>query len=318
MTKPFKVSQTPSGTFTRMAKTGRNAFDVSFGSSVTSSFLFFSDWTAATGFNATAATDGGKWTTLELGSTSGVPTEGWVVEEPSTVGWTGRGNPCRQYINGADCYVGIRSVIPESTTHWVRFYFRMSGACFGGQHPHGYGLSGGTPLAFVAWGWRGPSADTPGPYWLAIASLGEYASEEFVARNLANNDRAYLQLDTWYRYEWMMQYITPTTFKFWPRVYDSSNNLLISAGPTDGVASLGYFREGLTSTYEVTLGDYQDSGQVYTMLASYNTNNYGTITGPDIHRILELTMPGNHGTSQPTAYQRCADLAVSLDGWIGA
>jgi hypothetical protein len=95
----------------------------------------------------------------------------------------------------------------------------------------------------------------------------------------------------------MMEYVTPTEYRISPRVYDMAGRLLLDAAT--------YFQS-----------DYPQSGpdSLATFYAAGETFGFTDVA---LARNLGL---GNEGpaTSQATGgFWYHADLAVSLEGWIG-
>jgi hypothetical protein len=110
--------------------------------------------------------------------------------------------------------------VPASTTHYGRIYYRSDAGRRSG-HGSGYIASGGGG-SFDHWQMLSlehhGGSDAAAPLRWAIRTAGPYPQGRFYSPALSKG--------TWYRFEWQIEYVTATTVRVWPRIYDLGGTLL--------------------------------------------------------------------------------------------
>lgn len=259
-------------------------------------FTFSSDWSAATGTSATALRDGGKWDNLycqQAGTTL-------TVVPGSTVGWTKTANVLRlQELGPSACGMLEKlDAVPQSTTHWGRFYFRNDEV--GARHNHVATLFPVGTIQLALWSRYGTAAGVNvflRTYWTPTGAAQPYPTNVWSMGTAGRQQLDFLPNGVWYRYEWMMEYVTPTTYRIWPRIYDMSDNLLYDA----------------TRFYQ---SDYPQSG-AHSLASYYAAGNTFGLTDASMARRFGIGNEGPGGSTLSGMYWYHADVALSTTGWIG-
>jgi uncharacterized repeat protein (TIGR01451 family) len=278
--------------------------------------VFHSTWGHGTGNSRAALSDGGRWDQdfwctgrdSVLSVTLGAPL-GWT-RTPNVFRTTMRGG------TGSMCgAIQHRDVVPASTTHWGRLYFRNDESIWGGaMHNYSYNFVGDIQMVYFrpngeSAGWflgfsfdyaaDGASWSTkPHPEWargnwvLQTRQANATSPSDFTGATSPN--RILMDHGAWYRYEWMVEYITPTSFRFWPRLYNAAGTLLYDASNFFNI----YHLTASLSEYYAGGGAFGTSSTA--LMRHIGIGNEGR-PGPDT---------GNHWYT--------ADFAISLDGWIGS
>jgi len=245
-------------------------------------FTFSSDWSTTTGITSNAVTDGGKWD-YESGD-NGTATALEVLPGTAVRGdpWTLTPNVLAIYMRGSnhDYVISKINAVPQSTTHWGRCYimFEPGVSHQRNMHPFAYDPVGSIDLVHLNWG--GGTAP-----WVAVSVFADY-------RMGTQGGYTSLTPGTWYRYEWEIEYITPTTVKLWPRLYSLAGRLLNDA--------TGFLHEDIPG---------------YT-LADYNATNTVPVNAVEA-REIGLGQPGPAGTTDTGTATYVAACAVSTEDWIG-
>lgn len=250
--------------------------------------LFVSDWNSGTGTSLTALTDGGVWNRTYCNTIGDVLS----VVAGGPVGWSGQGNVLRIQQLGTTCgMLEADDVLPQSTTHWGRFYFRNDETQTFHNHVVTYHPVGAIQLAI--WN-RNPSQAGFRTFMRTYFSPSGGAMP--YPRYLWQIDQP-LQNGTWYRYEWMMEYVTPTTYRIWPRIYNMSGTLVADAN--------NYFFADAAPNAANSLA------------AHYNAGNSFGFTDVTLGRDFGLGQEGPAGSSSTNGFWYHANVALSLSGWIG-
>jgi uncharacterized repeat protein (TIGR01451 family) len=254
---------------------------------------FHSDWGTGLGNSEDAIKDGGAWG--EHFWCGGNMYEVLSVVGGAPLGWTRTPNVFATQMRGGSgemCgAVQRQNAVPASTTHWGRLYFRNDDDEWGGaEHNFSYNFVGSIQIVYH--NLRGSSQGVRHNVYLG--STYPYTSWH-AQRPGGVRDWIYLENETWYRYEWMVEYVTDSTIRFWPRIYSMDGELLLDS---DDYYQLDHPNSGphnLTSWY-----------------AAGNTFS----KDPELMRHIGI---GNEGRPGPNTgkYWYTADFALSLDGWIG-
>jgi len=259
---------------------------------------FSSDWSTATGTSDNALRDGGKWNTLYCAQAATVLT----VVAGNTVGWTKTPNVLRlQQLGASGCGTLERlNAVPLSTSHWGRFYFRNDE--IGTQHNHvvTYNPGVGAPIQTALWNRWGASDGVNifiRTYYTAAGASTTYPRNVWSIGTNGVVGRDRLAHGTWYRYEWHMEYVTSTTYRIWPRIYDMAGTLLYDA----------------TRFYQ---SDYPTSG-THSLATWYAAGNAFGFTDVALGRRFGLGNEGPGGSTSTGGYWYHADVALSTSGWIG-
>jgi hypothetical protein len=281
----------PSGARDRLLAAGVPGADPGGGGDV--ELLFQSTWGTATGNSDNAIQDGSAWP--ESFWCGGNIYEVLSVVEGSGLGWSRTPNVFRTTMRGGDgemCgAIQRQDVIPASTTHWGRLYFRWDDDEWGGaMHNYSYNFVGSIQIVYF-----NPQGSSSGVR--LSAGLGDtYPYNSWWLKHptgLAN--WIHLNLATWYRYEWMVEYITATTIRFWPRVYNMAGDLLYDSDD--------FYQNDHPNSGEHNLTSWYAAGNTFTKDAA-------------LMRNIGL---GNEGRPGPDTGKHwyTADFAISTEGWIG-
>lgn len=260
--------------------------------------VFSSDWGTATGTTDAALRDGGKWNTLycqQAGQTL-------TVIPGNSVGWTRTPNVLRlQQLGPNSCGTLEKTdLLPVSTSHWGRFYFRNDETVTQHNHVATYNPGVGAPIQLAFWNRNGAATGVSiflRTYYRSNGVLSEYPTNIWFIGTANQSAVARLAHGTWYRYEWHMEYVTPTTYRIWPRIYDMSGQLLFDANR--------FFQS-----------DYPQSGP-HSLASWYAAGNTFGFTDVNLGRRLGLGNEGPGGTTNTGGYWYHADVAISTAGWIG-
>jgi hypothetical protein len=262
-------------------------------SSTPGNLVFRSAWDTGVGNSDHFISDGGLWP--DYNYCWQTRNNVLNVVAGSTVAWSRTANVLRiQQRGNADC-AAIQlnpSPIPASTTHWGRFYFRNDETQNSHGHPVTYNASGA--IQMVPWSRQGHAQGVI----IGVGTGGSYPLNVFWAGTPKSGEtRDHLPHGTWYRYEWMIEYVTLNSTRIWPRIYNMAGQLLYDAN----------------SFYQ---NDHPLSGSL--SLAQHYANGY-TIPIGDVQLARRFGL-GNEGPGMSNAsmeYWYIADVGLSLQGWIG-
>lgn len=257
----------------------------------TSATLFFSsDWSTATGNSDHAITDGGTWNNVYC---SGRNTTLSVVPG-SSVGFTRTANVLRLQQLGTTCGMLERlNAIPLSTSHYGRMYFRNDETTSRHNHVMTYFPVGRIQTAI--WNRSGTATGVNIRFRTYYAANGADAVYPHAHWILGNGSREIeLAHATWYRYEWHMEFLTPTTYRLWPRIYT-----------VDGTEPMYDHTDFYGGDFSVSLAQFYASGGSFgfsdvSMARHYGIGNEGPASGL------------NSGQ-----YWYHAAIALGTGGWIG-
>lgn len=266
--------------------------------------LFSARWDYAVGDSQAAVTDNGLFDgTFSNGvnGTTGVVTLD-VVTAASVGANTGTlasytGGVLRQRMaEGGYGQMTADTIIPASTSHYGRVYYR-SDAGRRSQHGSGYIVSaaGGSfnHWQILSLEHNGGSTASDPLQW-SIRTAGTYPTGRYYSPSLSKG--------TWYRFEWYVEYVTATTVKVWPRIYDLTGTLLYDSDDfrdDDGGSSLTTFWASNT----LTIGAPDDTAD------ATEARNF----------TVGLEDPSNAVGYNPgtPAYIYFAALDFSTTGWLG-
>jgi hypothetical protein len=238
----------------------------------------------------------------------------------SGLGWSRTPNILRVEHTGrsVDCgAIQRREVVPAQTSHWGRLYFRSDNRSWDGpQHNFSYNFVGDIQAVFFnpsgnAQGWRvnflfDYAGD--GQHWMSKS----HPEWRFGAWHLksgpgSNTNHIRLPHGEWFRYEWELRYVTPTTIRFYPRIYNMAGELLYDAN--DFYTNYGE-QMSLQQWYDSNGAGTGSNGGVF---------GYHPTSGAERMRHIGI---GNEGRPQSDAtasqFWYVADFAISLGGWVGS
>jgi hypothetical protein len=270
--------------------------------------LFTSQWLYGVGNTDQHITDDFAWNDYNFCWSS--RNDVLNVIAPGDVGWAGGGNVLRVTQLG-DTGCGNIQLNPSPLTarqsHYLRMYFRNDETANGHWHPNTYNASG--VIQHVWWSRYGntqgvqigmrPNWDEDG------ASLGYPRNGWFAGTAGVGLDR--LSHQTWFRYEAFMEYTgtnpaafpsAGAVFRFWPRIYNMAGTLLYDHNTFFHVDSNGSASQSLAA--------YYDGGGAF------------SVSDSDLARRFGIGNEGPGGSSNSGESWYIADVAVNLNGWIGA
>jgi len=259
---------------------------------------WFSDWAYLAGSTDPAIQDNNKWTNVYCPTRADVVTV-LTGAEVTALGWTRTPNIIRfmQRSSGVPLVgwcggIESQNVVPVSTSHYGRTFFRSDQTNGINQHALTYNLLGA--IQVTIWGQEGSA----GGVRKFIRTYYDSAGDQSAWPNDAWYPTAVLLAHaTWYRYEWWMEYVTATTYRIHPRIYNMAGVLLYD--------SATYFHNNTPPAGGATLAAWYAAG-----------NTYG-ITDVQLARHLGLTMEGQPGAANNDLSWYHADMKLSLDDWIG-
>ena len=257
--------------------------------------VFASSWNTATGNSPAAVTDGGAWNDHYSCSRSDVLS----VVSGAALGWSRSSNILRvtEVGNGACGAVQRTQVVPVSTTHWGRMYFRNDETTQNNSfHNFSYRFVGSIQLI---WFNRRATAQgfeldvrMPAAYPLNIWRL-----QSSVGTNPSSPPLIHLRNGTWYRYEWQLEYVSATRVRFWPRVYSEAGVLLHDAA----------------NFYQV---DAPVAGTA-TLASWYAAGNSFAVADLQLIRDIGVGNEGRATDTRPGQSWYIANFAISTTGWLG-
>lgn len=260
------------------------------------SLLFSTVWANSTGTSDAALTDGGNWNAVGNCGRSGGER---VIEVVPGAGLAWPTNVFRVTLrgtNGSGCgQVERRNAVPASTTHWGRMYYRNDEVEMQSQHNFSYNFL--APIQFIFFNRNGRAdgftvdvrlpAGFPYNVWSIQSGLGNDA---------LNPPRVVFPHNTWFRYEWMVEYVTPTTFRLWPRLYNLAGTLVADAS--------NFYQMSTPTQGTFTLASYYAAGNTFPIADVQLARNIGIGN--------EGRVPGNE-----TGRWYIANFGISTIGWIG-
>jgi hypothetical protein len=188
------------------------------------------------------------------------------------------------------------SPIPASTSHYGRVYFRV-GANFTMNHGVSYKVTGTieiVPFKIEADsnGARfGPAPARDGdnvplgyPYYAWYPGIEGGAGDQEVA------------LDTWYRYEWHIEYVNANDYRIYPRLYNAAGTLLYDADT--------YYPVNASPATQ-SLTDYYGAGNVFGTVSTANAREFA------------VGYEGPGGAPDNGALLYLAGLKFTTGDWVG-
>lgn len=257
---------------------------------------FASNWSFSTGTGGLAVSDNNAF---DLSACSSPLLN---VISGSDVGFTETTNVLRVEMDGENCRVVEKSAAyPESTTHYVRIYVRndvdddmSQDHAYAYNNLHGQSIGGDIQAAPLCIWTNIASAN----FWrLGIILRFAYPQNRWYTPELPN--------DTWFRYEYMFEFVDATHYRVWPRVYNMAGTLLYTS---DDFRREGSGTQSLTEWYDI--GGANRSSELA-----------GIING-DIPNVTDaakigLGNPGPSGNTITGQYFYFAKFEVNTGGWIG-
>jgi hypothetical protein len=187
-------------------------------------------WETSLGNSESAVTDGGVFITRWCNWAQTLS----IVSGPS-LALPAPGNVLRMHSNGGCGHVERENAYPEPYAGLrvgVRYYIANgTGQTDSKMHPFCFSPVGaiqGVHMAIGTW----DSGPLLGGRWIPHFRLAGEPQDSFGfwARS-PNGSKIVIEPDTWLRYEFIMHFLSPTTYRFYPRLYDANGNLL--AGEND-------------------------------------------------------------------------------------
>lgn len=248
------------------------------------SLVFESDWSTATGTGDSAVSDGGLW---DASLCPGGRTNVLSVVTAASVSYPNSTNVLRVTMAGpTNCgRVLVDNVVPASTTHWGRFYWRNDETDTLNLHPTSYPTGvGGESIEIVPWSREGLS----GGHRIGLGGQPWGPGTSGVGPDTLTNG-------VWYRFEWEIEYLTALTYRIYPRIYNAAGTLLYDV-----------------SSYYSALFPFTQSLQAW-----YALGNSYSVTNATWAREFSM---GNEGPATSTnngEHWYYANVAISTSGWIG-
>jgi uncharacterized repeat protein (TIGR01451 family) len=260
--------------------------------------VFSSSWSTATGNGDAALRDGGRWTNLYCQQAPNVAS----VVSGASVGWTRTPNVLRlQQLGPSQCGTLEKTeLLPASTSHYGRMYFRNDEVATQHNHVATYNPGVGAPIQVALWNRSGSSNGVAiflRTYFQASGQTSVYPTNFWAIGTPNRQGMDRLPNGVWYRYEWHMEYVTARTYRIWPRIYDMAGTLLYDA----------------TRFYQ---NDYPQSG-TQSLASWYAAGNTFGLTDPQLARRFGLGNEGPANSASTGGYWYHADVAISTSGWIG-
>jgi hypothetical protein len=251
--------------------------------------VFESSWSSGTGSTESVVKDGNAWPALTCINT--FPTVLTVIPG-NDVGFTRATNVLRVQMRGPTACGMLQKndAVPISTTHWGRFYIRNDENGTKNDHPVAYhNIHGADDIQGVPFT-RHANRLPDGQWQPGVVGAGPYPNNKWYGPALQNG--------TWYRYEWQMQYVTPTTVRVHPRIYDMSGTLIHEA--SSFINDLG----------SMNLQQWYDAGNTIPLA------NGGTANA-ELARNFGMGNEGPGSSTSTLGYWYYARFALSTAGWIG-
>jgi hypothetical protein len=248
-------------------------------------FVFESDWSTATGTTDNALNDGGTWGSIGCPGTAAAV---GLVLDGAALGWTRTTNVIRMEFNGAGPCIMLEQsdAVTISTTHWGQFWIRNDSVGTKNDHPVAY-----NNLHF--------SGDIQAVPFTRHSNnpLGGSHPTEWYTAVVVNGSKCFspaLDNETWYRFEWEMEYVTGTTVKMHPRIYSDAGTLLYTA-----------------DDYAYAPGGYAS------LQAAYDGGVTHTIGDAELARDWGMGQEGPGGQPDTGDFFYYGAVRLSETGWIG-
>jgi uncharacterized protein YjdB len=269
--------------------------------------LFSSRWDHGVGTTQEYFSDGGRWNESHWCWSTREEVLNVVTGAP--LNWSRTTNVLRVTQLGPTHCGAVQlnpSPLAARQSHWGRMYFRNDETTTGHWHPNTYNAVGS--IQHVWWsryansegvriGMR-PNLDVAG------ASLGYPRNGWFAGQPGVGIVR--LPHGTWFRYEWHMEYLDApppaafpdgAVFRFWPRIYNMSGELLYDHN--------NFFYLDSNGSAAQSLAAYYAAGGAF------------SVGDADLARRFGLGNEGPGGSNNSGESWYIADVALSLKGWIG-
>lgn len=274
--------------------------------------LFESQWDTATGTGASAVTDGGTWDdhyscsrtdVLSTVSASGVDPAWTRSPNLLRVNWGAEEGAC-----GA---LQKLDAVAPAQNHYGRLFYRRVDQTYGlSEHNFSYRFVGNIEAVFfnpvvMPFGSAGVAADG----WCFSVVLGRpgpgypynrwYCQTGPTVNPFARPDRKFAY-DAWYLYEWYIEFVTSTTYRFYPRI--SSYNAVTN-----------------TATLIADVNDMRPTDAIggMTMQEWYNLGNSFNVENTDNFRDIGVGNEGRASHPLLTTMHYIADFAIGTGDWLG-
>lgn len=249
------------------------------------------NWNSALGTSDLALSDGNNENAFDTFYCFSTRADVMQVITGSAVGWTATPNVMQitsrgqEFCGDVEWSIGS-SPIPESTSHYGRFYFRVeegfltnhgvskyktSGVIeivpFALNSVDGTALVGGRTTTNEAYVSFRPGRDEVG------TSLS-YPYNGFVPGIEGGLGDQVLDCDVWYRYEWYIEYLSATVFRLYPRIYNMADELLYDVNT--------FYPFNRNPSVE-SLQDWYDAGNAFSVVDTANARMYAVgYEGPNM------------------------------------
>jgi hypothetical protein len=250
--------------------------------------LFASSWDHARGTETESILDGNRWSMLWG---SGVPA---AVVDGAPLGWTETPNVLQlRDLGTAVANLQATNVIPEATSHFGRFYFRNDETMGRQNHVVTYWPVGRIELAL--WNRVGYADGVNLRMRMYYQADGTSTEGTGIGQWIlaAGGRERLLPHRTWFRYEWHKEYLTPRTYRIWPRVYERQ-----------GTLPLFDARDYFGNEYRLSLAEFYAAGGAFGIADPVHARTFGM---------------GQEGARTPASGEAWYHAAVALatGGWIG-
>jgi hypothetical protein len=268
------------------------------------------EWNTALGSTPAALRDDSNATPFtNLVSCGGLYTNVMAVVEGSTVGWTMTPNVLRITDRGSAYCGNVEwlpgdSPLPASTSHYGRMFVRCS-AGFSSYHGISYNAVGTiqtSPMRTI--GNASGVQIGPAPTFLGSGSTDSdraaYPVQTWFPGVIGGAGDLRVANDTWFCYEWFLQYVTPLTYRIWPRLSTMAGVLLYDAAT--------YFALDQGGSSQSLATRYASTDPVI---------NRWSISDAQLARRFQVGFEGPGGQADSGATCHIAGLAFNSDTWVG-
>jgi hypothetical protein len=259
--------------------------------------VFSSSWATATGNSSNAVTDGGNFNDAGYCGRDDILS----VVSASSVGFTRSTNVFAVAMRGDNGCGQVQRLdaYPLGQSHWGRMYFRNDETQMGGSiHNWSYNFVGDIQLIFfnrqaVSGGWVLEvrlGADWPYGTWKLQTGPGT---------DVFNPPLVVLSHQTWYRYEWHVEFIdSATRYRFYPRLYTEAGTLLYDES--------NFYQESTPTQGTATLSSW------------YAAGNSFAFSDLELMRNIGIGNEGRVPSPNSGEFWYVGNFAISTSDWIGA
>lgn len=280
--------------------------------------LFASDWGTATGvLYPTAISDGGLWDNQITCSRDDVLSV--VTASSVDPTWTRSANLLR--VNWATTESGCGAIqrlnaVGTGQSHYGRLFYRRVDRTYGlSLHNFSYNFLGTIQMVFFnpvvqPFGAAGVAAD--GWCWNHGGQGQTYPFDQWRCQSTTGTNPlsvpfAKFAYDAWFLYEWHWEYVTPTTYRFRPRI--SSYNTATDTATLLFTAANMY---PVDNPNGITLEAWLNAGNVFTI-----TDRDPVLDDAQLSRNIGIGNEGRVSHPLNTTMHYVADFKLGTGGWLG-